>query len=142
MWTQYWLIQNNFNFFNKREKKDCEEDNLEWVLWIYLMLFMHLLPLKWRLYITGIALKMEIMMKEETLFHHLPKRYQLLIYSTYFITTIALLCLVFFSKCLFLFPSKHIKITLKIFKLILDINVERKVNSHHIVRFYEMERKP
>ena len=103
---------------------------------------MHLLPLKWRLYITGIALKIEIMMKEETLFHHLPKRYQFLIYSTFFVITIALLCLVFFSKCLFLFPSKHIKITLKNFKLILGINVERKVDSHHIAKVCEMERKP
>ena len=70
-------------------------------------------------------------MKEETSFPHLSKRNQFLILSVFFL--LLLLCfLLYFFKWLF-FPSKHIKIIFKIFKLILIVNLERKVGPHHMV---------
>ena len=59
----------------------------------------------------------------------------------FFVTTIAVHSLVFFFRWLF-FPSKHIKIIFKAFKLTLNINIEGKVCSNNIVQFCETERKP
>ena len=66
---------------------------------------------------------------------------QFLILSTFFCYYYCCTFSCFFFKWLF-FPSKHIKIMFKVFKLILNINIERKVCSHHTVQFCETEQKP
>ena len=53
-----------------------------------------------------------------------------------FLLLLLLSYLFYFSKWFF-FPSKHIKLMFKVFKLILCINVERKLCSHHTVQFCE-----
>ena len=66
-------------------------------------------------------------MNEETVFHHHSKQIQFLILSTLF-------C--YYYCCFFqmvVFPSKHIKLMFKVFKLILNINIERKVGLRHTV---------
>ena len=78
---------------------------------------------------------------QETVFHHLSKKYQFLLNSTFFWNYCCCTFFCIFSRWLF-FPSKHIKIMFKAFKLILNINVEGKVCSHHIVQFCQTERKP
>ena len=80
-------------------------------------------------------------MNEETVFHHHSKRNQFLILSTFFCYYYCCTFSCFFFKWLF-FPSKHIKIMFKVFKLILNINIEGKVCSHHTVQFCETEQKP
>ena len=80
-------------------------------------------------------------MKEATVFHHLSKENQFLILSTYFCCYYY--CRTFsciFFKCLFFF-TKHIKVMLKVFKLMLTINVEWNLCSHHTIKNCETERE-
>ena len=72
------------------------------------------------------------------------KRNQILILPKlfyYYCCTFSCLFVWFFFKSFFS-PSKHIKIMFKVFKLILNINIEGKVCSHHTVWFCETEQKP
>ena len=80
-------------------------------------------------------------MNEETVFHHHSKRNQFLILSTFFCYYYCCTFSCIFFRWLF-FPSKHIKVMFKVFKLILNINIEGKVCSHHTVQFCETEQKP
>ena len=72
------------------------------------------------------------------------KRNQILILPKlfyYYCCTFSCLFVWFFFKSFFS-PSKHIKIMFKVFKLILNINIEGKACSPHNVQFCETEQKP
>ena len=70
-------------------------------------------------------------MNEETVFHHHSKRNQFLILSTFFCYYYCCNFSCFFFELLF-FPSKHIKIMFKVFKLILNINIAKRMCVHII----------
>ena len=82
------------------------------------------------------------LMNEETVFPLHSKRNQFLILLTFFCYYCCCTFLGFFSNVCLFFPSKHIKIMFKVSKLILNINIEGKVCSHHTVQFSETEQKP
>ena len=93
--------------------------------------------LKWRDYIDNVDL-----LQQQPKFELANEWRTKSIFHTFDILLILVLLyfLLLFFKRLF-FPSKHIKIMFKVFKLILNINIEGKVCSHHTVQFCEREQK-
>ena len=77
-------------------------------------------------------------MNQETVFHHLSKINQILIFSTFvFFTFFEVFFVIFYAfSCIFfrwlIFPSKHIEIMFSVFKHILNINVEGKLCSQSV----------
>ena len=70
-------------------------------------------------------------MNEETVFHHHSKQNQFLMLSTIFCYYYC--CTFSFFQMVVFFPSKHIKVKFKVVKIILIIDIEGKVCSHHTV---------